>query len=207
MKIGILLYPMVLNKYTIGEAIQHYCLKYALDDIIFVAFKGTDAHMRCRIFPYHFGRNEDNIKDRPLELCSRGLHSCWELDAVFDYYPLRYLQLNANVGIETFGSGRWLNQRLYHSSLWADVKNEIILRDNGCDLGLDGYEIRGHIYIHHLNPITKEDVLNNSSNLYDPNNLICVSFDTHQSIHYGSECAALSQLVERRPNDTCPWKR
>lgn len=120
---------------------------------------------------------------------------------------LRYLQLNANVGIETFGSGRWLNQRLYHSSLWADVKNEIILRDNGCDLGLDGYEIRGRIYIHHLNPITKEDVLNNSSKLYDPNNLICVSFDTHQSIHYGSECAALSQLVERRPNDTCPWKR
>lgn len=120
---------------------------------------------------------------------------------------LRYLQLNANVGIETFGSGRWLNQRLYHSSLWDDVKNEIILRDNGCDLGLDGYEIRGRIYIHHLNPITKEDVLNNSSKLYDPNNLICVSFDTHQSIHYGSECAALSQLVERRPNDTCPWKR
>lgn len=120
---------------------------------------------------------------------------------------LRYLQLNANVGIETFGSGRWLNQRLYHSSLWDDVKNEIILRDNGCDLGLDGYEIRGRIYIHHLNPITKEDVLNNSSKLYDPNNLICVSFDTHQSIHYGSECAALTQLVERRPNDTCPWKR
>lgn len=120
---------------------------------------------------------------------------------------LRYLQLNANVGIETFGSGRWLNQRLYHSSLWADVKNEIVIRDNGCDLGLEGYEIRGHIYIHHLNPITKEDVLNNSSKLYDPNNLICVSFDTHQSIHYGSECAALSQLVERRPNDTCPWKR
>lgn len=120
---------------------------------------------------------------------------------------LRYLQLNANVGIETFGSGRWLNQRLYHSSLWADVKNEIILRDNGCDLGLEGYEIRGHIYIHHLNPITKEDALNNSSKLYDPNNLICVSFDTHQSIHYGSECAALSQLIERRPNDTCPWKR
>lgn len=120
---------------------------------------------------------------------------------------LRYLQLNANVGIETFGSGRWLNQRLYHSSLWADVKNEIIIRDNGCDLGLEGYEIRGRIYLHHLNPITKEDVLNNSSKLYDPNNLICVSFDTHQSIHYGSECAALSQLVERRPNDTCPWKR
>lgn len=120
---------------------------------------------------------------------------------------LRYLQLNSNVGIETFGSGRWLNQRLYHSSLWADVKNEIILRDNGCDLGLEGYEIRGRIYIHHLNPITKEDVLNNSSKLYDPDNLICVSFDTHQSIHYGSECAALSQLVERRPNDTCPWKR
>lgn len=120
---------------------------------------------------------------------------------------LRYLQLNANVGIETFGSGRWLNQRLYHSSLWADVKNEIIIRDNGCDLGLEGYEIRGRIYIHHLNPITKEDVLNNSSKLYDPNNLICVSFDTHQSIHYGSECAALTQLVERRPNDTCPWKR
>lgn len=120
---------------------------------------------------------------------------------------LRYLQLNANVGIETFGSGRWLNQRLYHSSLWADVKNEIIIRDNGCDLGLEGYEIRGRIYLHHLNPITKEDVLSNSSKLYDPNNLICVSFDTHQSIHYGSECAALSQLVERRPNDTCPWKR
>lgn len=78
---------MVLNKYTIGEAIQHYCLRYSLDDVIFVGFKGTDSYMRCKGFPYYFGRNED-FTVKPLKLCDRGLHFCWELDAVFDYYGL-----------------------------------------------------------------------------------------------------------------------
>lgn len=78
---------MVLNKYTIGEAIQHYCLRYNLDDVIFVGFKGTDSHMRCKGFQYNFGRNED-MTVKPLKLCNRGLHFCWELDAVFDYYGL-----------------------------------------------------------------------------------------------------------------------
>ena len=92
MKIGIVLYPLEYPNYAeykIREAMCHICFKYNLDDVIFVGFKGTDPHMCCKGFPYHFGRNEDNIKVRPLELCSRGLHFCWELDAVFDYYPLR----------------------------------------------------------------------------------------------------------------------
>lgn len=92
MKIGIVLYPLEYPKYIeykMREAMCHIRFKYDVDDAIIVAFKGTDNHIRCRNFPYHFGRNEDNIKVRPLELCSRGLHSCWELDTVFDYYPLR----------------------------------------------------------------------------------------------------------------------
>lgn len=82
----------------------------------------------------------------------------------------------------------------------------MIIRDNGCDLGLEGYDITGRIYLHHINPINKQDVLNNSPKLFDPENLICVSFNTHQAIHYNTDCDALYTLTERRPNDTCPWK-
>lgn len=120
---------------------------------------------------------------------------------------LRYLQLESQPFDMTFNGSRWLNQRLYHSSKWLQTKDDMIIRDNGCDLGLEGYDITGRIYLHHINPINKQDVLNNSHKLFDPENLICVSFNTHQAIHYNADCDALYTLTERRPNDTCPWKR
>lgn len=120
---------------------------------------------------------------------------------------LRYLECINRIGESTFNGSRWLNQRLYHSSKWHEVKNNIIIRDNGCDLGLEGYDIAGTIYVHHIVSITKQDVLKQSSKLYDPNNLICVSYDTHKAIHYGGDCLALHELIERSPNDQCPWKR
>lgn len=95
-----------------------------------------------------------------------------------------YLKLSGEVGNPTFGYDRYFNQTFYHSSEWRRARNRIILRDNGCDLGVEGYEIHGHIYIHHLNPITKKDVEEFSDILLDPENLVCVTFDTHNAIHY-----------------------
>lgn len=117
-----------------------------------------------------------------------------------------YLKLNAIVGEATFGFDRWLNQRFYTSKLWRDVRNKVILRDNGCDLGIEGYEIRDKIIIHHLNPITVEDItLYHEDVLLDLDNLICVSDRTHHAIHYGDEKLLPQTLTERRSGDTCPW--
>lgn len=119
---------------------------------------------------------------------------------------LEYLQMHARVGEGTFGSLRYLNQNFYRSPEWRRRKREIIIRDNGCDLGLEGYDIYGRIYIHHINPISSNNLKN-----YDPDillsseNLICCKFETHQSIHYGNEILTPSVFVERRPGDTTPW--
>lgn len=115
-----------------------------------------------------------------------------------------YLKLSGCVGESTFGSHRYLNQALYHSKEWLRLKDEIIIRDDGCDLGVDGFQIMDRIYIHHLNPITIDDVLNRSRKVMDPDNLICVSFNTHQAIHYGDK-SLLNLLVERKPGDTKLW--
>lgn len=115
-----------------------------------------------------------------------------------------YLRLKGVVGERTFGSNRYLNQALYHSDEWKRLKREIIVRDNGCDLGVEGYEIRDRIYIHHMNPITKADILDRNPKVLDPNNLICCSYNTHQAIHYGDK-SLLNLLVERRPGDTKLW--
>lgn len=120
-----------------------------------------------------------------------------------------YLKLDGIVGQETFGFDRYLNQRFYQSQEWKLFKRSILIRDNGCDLGLDGYEIRKQpIYIHHINPISPEDLQkSNMSILLNPENVICVSFNTHQAIHYGdSESLKTFDPVIRKPNDTCPWK-
>lgn len=120
-----------------------------------------------------------------------------------------YAKLHGAVAGETFGANRYLNQRFYQSKEWKRLKNEIILRDNGCDLGFPGYEIKGKIIVHHLTPIVLNDLLLNGSTdiLLDPENLICVSYETHNAIHYGSSDYIKSrQYVERKPNDTCPWK-
>lgn len=117
-----------------------------------------------------------------------------------------YLKLVGEVGNPTFGYNRYFNQAFYHSSEWRRTRNSIILRDNGCDLGMDGYEIHGRIYIHHLNPITKEDIEECSDILLDPENLVCVTFDTHNAIHYGDGSKLPQIPKERVPGDTCPWR-
>lgn len=117
-----------------------------------------------------------------------------------------YLKLDGNVGVPTFGFDRYLNQMFYRTPEWRRTRNKIIVRDNGCDLAVDGYEIFGRIYIHHMNPIDAGDIVNRSDYLLNPDFLICVTFDTHNAIHYGDSDLLLTGPVERRPNDTCPWK-
>lgn len=117
-----------------------------------------------------------------------------------------YLKLNGSVGDDTFGFSRYLNQKLYSSYEWKSIRKKLIIRDNGCDLGLEGYDILGKILIHHLNPITIDDIKNRSPTVFDFNNLICVSFDTHNAIHYGNENLLGNVPIERKSNDTCLWK-
>lgn len=116
-----------------------------------------------------------------------------------------YLKLTGEVGKETFGYDRQLNQHLYRSKRWKDVRRKVILRDNGCDLGVDGYQLDKHIIIHHMNPITLDDVLNGNENVYNPEYLICVSHTTHNAIHYGDINLLPKDPVVRRPGDTCLW--
>lgn len=117
-----------------------------------------------------------------------------------------YLQLHGLVGEETFGYSRYLNQILYASPEWKATRQQIILRDGGCDLAVPGYEICGKILIHHINPISLKDIEERDPKVFDLNNLITVSFMTHQAIHYGSKDLLLLDPVERRPNDQCPWR-
>ena len=118
-----------------------------------------------------------------------------------------YLRLDGRVGEETFGFDRWLNQTFYKSEEWLSMRDKIIVRDNGCDLGIPGRDIYSRILIHHMNPITKEDILRRSDILLNPEYLICVTPNTHRAIHYGNENLLMKDLIERRPNDTCPWKQ
>ena len=117
-----------------------------------------------------------------------------------------YLQLKGIVGQETFGFDRYLNQILYNSKEWKHLRNEIIVRDNGCDLAFEGFEIHGRILIHHINPITIDDVIKRREMVFDPENLICVTHNTHNAIHYGDKSLLITGPIERRANDTCPWK-
>lgn len=117
-----------------------------------------------------------------------------------------YLQLNGTIGEETFGFDRYLNQILYASNEWKHCRRDIIIRDNGCDLGCEGFDIHGRILIHHLNPITIVDVLNRNPKVFDPENLICTSHNTHNAIHYGDESLLIKEPIVRSKNDTCPWR-
>lgn len=120
----------------------------------------------------------------------------------------RYLKLSGSVGVDTFGFDRWLNQKFYKTPEYRKVRLEVILRDNGCDLGIDEFEIVGKVIIHHMNPITQTDILKRSDFALDPEYMICVSHGTHNAIHYGDErLLPVSNIVERKPNDTIPWKR
>lgn len=118
-----------------------------------------------------------------------------------------YLNLHGKVGRDTFGFDRYLNQLLYHSKEWRDFRRQIILRDNGCDLGIEGHEIQSKAIIHHINPITVDDVINHSEKVFDPSNVITTSHRTHNAIHYGDSNQIEKDFVERKPNDTCPWRK
>lgn len=118
-----------------------------------------------------------------------------------------YAKLDGQVGEFTFEHLRYLNQRFYASSQWKRIRRQIILRDKGCDLGHPDRPIDGRIYIHHLNPITEEDILEVGPHLVDPEYMVCVSHETHQAIHYGGELCRPKTYVARFPNDTAPWRR
>ena len=117
-----------------------------------------------------------------------------------------YLQLKGSVGKDTFGYDRYLNQVLYRSPEWKRLRNQIIIRDDGCDLACDGYDVYGKVLIHHLNPITVEDVLARSRKVFDPDNLVCVSHNTHNAIHYSDVDLLVTGPIIRTKNDTCPWR-
>lgn len=118
-----------------------------------------------------------------------------------------YLKLNGRVGQDTFGYDRYLNQMLYKLPEWKSTKNKVILRDNGCDLGIEGREIHGPVLVHHINPITVEDIKERSPKLFDLDNLISTMLSTHNAIHYGDSNLLARDPIERTANDTCPWKR
>lgn len=120
----------------------------------------------------------------------------------------RYLKLNGVVGQETFGFDRYLNQQFYrHNPKWKSVRDFVIIRDNGCDLGVEGYDIHGPILVHHMNPLTLQDIEEESDFLLNPEYLISTILNTHNAIHYGDESLLITTPVERRKNDTCPWLR
>lgn len=119
----------------------------------------------------------------------------------------RYLRLGGRVGEETFGFDRYLNQLLYKSDKWLRVRDKVILRDNGCDLGIEGREIRGKILVHHMNPITVEDIVLGREEVFDPEFLISTVKSTHDAIHYGDESLLILAPIERSRYDTCPWRR
>lgn len=120
-----------------------------------------------------------------------------------------YLKLDGDVGDETFGFDRYLNQRFYRSAEWKRIRDAVIVRDNGCDLGVEDRQLYDRIVIHHMNPINQRDLINHMDLMViDPEFLICCSHNTHNAIHYGDDSLIVkSTLTERTPNDTCPWKK
>lgn len=133
--------------------------------------------------------------------CYKDLKS---LQGFIDRY--NYLKIGGCVGASTFGFDRYLNQAFYKSREWRDVRDVVILRDNACDLGVEGYDIAKGLVVHHMNPITIDDILSRKDWILDPNYLICVSDRTHKAIHYGDERLLPQDPIDRRPGDTCPWR-
>ncbi|GHU55297.1 hypothetical protein FACS1894132_11210 [Clostridia bacterium] len=119
----------------------------------------------------------------------------------------KYLKLCGEVGKETFGFDRFLNQVFYKSAEWKSIRDFVIVRDNGCDLGVDGYDIYGKILVHHINPISQKDIETKSEFLLNPEYLITTTHSTHNAIHYGDENLLVHSTTERSKNDTCPWRK
>ena len=153
------------------------------------------------------------MKNESLE---REVYFCEEMNNFRNYTELckldtleerfEYLRLNGEVGEELFGYARYLNQEFYHGLRWHEVRNLVIIRDKGYDLGVPGWKITGNIYVHHMNPITLEMLRNDDPIMYDPENLISCSYRTHQAITLGSEDLLPQPIIVRRQNDTCPWR-
>lgn len=130
-----------------------------------------------------------------------------DLIMIPDYLDrFEYLKVGGKIGVETFGSDRYLNQILYKSPEWKSFRRDIIIRDNGCDLAHKDHPGFGRMVVHHINPITVEDVLNRDSRVFDPENVVCVTHMTHEALHYGSVDLLPKDPIERKPNDTCPWR-
>lgn len=126
------------------------------------------------------------------------------LDSFLERYY--YLKLHGKVAEETFGLDRYVNQMLYRSRKWKRTRAQVIIRDNGCDLGVDGRELSDYIVVHHMNPITLEDIEEERDSVFDPEYLICCSSRTHKAIHFGDETLLPKEFIGRRPNDTCLWR-
>lgn len=139
---------------------------------------------------------------------TNGIRTYSDLLKIKDFMGrFEYLALNGTVAEETFGFDRYLNQKFYRSPEWKSIRSKIIVRDNGNDLGVPGHEIFDHIFIHHMNPLKIDDLINSTDYLLNPEYLICVSRTTHNAIHFGDKSLLPSnELVERKPNDTCPWR-
>jgi hypothetical protein len=116
-----------------------------------------------------------------------------------------YLKLNGRVGDATFGFDRYINQMFYQSTQWKQIRTHVIARDQGCDLGIDGYDIHSHLYIHHMNPMTRDDIVNGDESILDPEYLISTTLTTHNAIHYGDAKQLPRLMVERKPGDTRLW--
>jgi hypothetical protein len=118
-----------------------------------------------------------------------------------------YLKLRGRVGEETFGYDRYINQKFYTSKEWRRIRDQVIIRDNGCDLAVEGYEIFDGITVHHVNPITADDIINRPDYCLDPEFLVCVSYNTHKAISYSDESLLTIEPIVRLPNDTIPWRK
>ena len=144
-----------------------------------------------------------------MTMMTKNIKTYTELSEFSDFEDrFNYLKLDGVVGEETFGFDRYLNQQFYNKDKeWKKVRDFVIMRDMGCDLGVEGREIKGRIIVHHMNPITKEDLLNRTEFLLNPEYLICTLESTHRAIHYGDENLLMKGPVERAKNDTCPWRK
>ena len=148
------------------------------------------------------------MRDRVIQMNTTNIKTYSELIKIPTFIErYLYLKIGGQVGYETFGYDRYLNQILYRSPEWKRFRRDIIIRDNGCDLACDGYEIIGKVLIHHIDPITVRDIELRDQKIFDPENVVSVTLNTHNAIHYGDESILITEPLVRTPNDTCPWKR